>query len=164
MDTPRKLKGICNFYFDQGYDGCEAFQDSQFVAKDVPHGYCKKCGMWMTGTIGRNGGTHALSIYTLDDSHVSTQNPDCPEGAHEEEIRDVWQMAGFHVLKNGDKLEVYSRNNPEELVWSGIVDFANDCDGHRYQKGLDKRLWARWFFNEYPATLILAEQPNGAGL
>ncbi|OHA15077.1 MAG: hypothetical protein A3A10_01135 [Candidatus Tagabacteria bacterium RIFCSPLOWO2_01_FULL_42_9] len=81
------------------------------------------------------------------------------------EIGDFWSYEGLHILKDGDCLMIRSKNNPNEVVWSGTIKlhhyppFTEDAFGHWIhadQESEDREAWARWFFDEYPATLVVA--------
>ena len=65
---------------------------------------------------------------------------------------------GTHALKNGDSLEIYDRTNPDELIWSGVIDLRprrvrsnvaiNDAQVH-----VDSNEWYSYFAPESPAIL-----------
>lgn len=80
-----------------------------------------------------------------------------------------WSYDGLHVLKDGDMLTIYSKEDPNEIVWSGTIKlkrhpiFTEDADGmwiHADQEGIDRETWANWFFGEHPAKLIKADKPQ----
>lgn len=69
---------------------------------------------------------------------------------------------GLHILKNGDILIIYSKDNPKIIVWSGVISlkqyevFTQDASGmriHADQKGIDRDEWAKFFFKEFSAEL-----------
>lgn len=73
-----------------------------------------------------------------------------------------WSYDGLHVLQDGDELTVYSRENPEEIVWEGTISlspftvFKEDAFGlwiHNDQMGIDRKTWATYFFKANPAKL-----------
>ena len=42
------LKGVCFFHFETGTEGGYwAFQDNQFIIKNVSQPYCQKCGKYL---------------------------------------------------------------------------------------------------------------------
>ena len=72
---------------------------------------------------------------------------------------------GLHILKNDDLLTIYNINDPEKIVWEGIISlklfglFTERANGywiHADQDGIDRETWAEWFFKEYPAKLLPA--------
>lgn len=76
-----------------------------------------------------------------------------------------WNYEGLHILKDGDQLTIYSKDDPNKIVWSGTIKlrqyplFTEDAFGmwiHADQEGVDRKTWAKWFFEEYPAKLIVA--------
>jgi hypothetical protein len=76
-----------------------------------------------------------------------------------------WSYEGLHVLRDGDRLTIFSLAKPDEIVWSGVIKllehplFTEDAFGlwvHADQVGVDRDVWARWFYAEYPAELIPA--------
>ncbi len=79
---------------------------------------------------------------------------------------NVWSYDGLHVLKDGDELAIFSKENSSEVVWSGKISlhslpcFSEHAEGfwiHADQNGIDRKTWTRWFFEQYPAELIPAE-------
>lgn len=146
-----EIEGICAFHSETGTEGGYwAFQDSRCIEKNVGYGWCKKCGKWL-----RN--------QTTDTDIVGDIPGGCKDGAHEEEIGDSWSYEGLYILKDGDRLTIYSKDDPNEIVWSGTIKlrkyppFTEDAFGmwiHADQEGVDRKIWAKWFFEEYPAALI----------
>ena len=78
---------------------------------------------------------------------------------------------GLYGLKNNDELIVYTKDRCA-IVWRGIIQLeyerlyqpypANPEYGqqlifnrwvHGFQVGLEPYVWAKWFFDELPATL-----------
>jgi hypothetical protein len=76
---------------------------------------------------------------------------------------EAWSYDGLHVLKNGDKLTIFDKNDPNKVIWSGVVDLQllglfqeTAPDGqwiHADQNGVDRITWATWFLNQHPAHL-----------
>ncbi len=69
----------------------------------------------------------------------------------------------LHVLKDGDQLTIFSTDNPSEMLWSGIISLRQYppftesayCLWIRAdQEGVDRKTWATYFIEEYPAELI----------
>ena len=159
------LKGVCTFYAETGTEGGYwAFQDAEYIQKNVGRGYCRKCGKWLREQIGpiKIERVYPITEELLHSEEASPERLDCPDNAHEEEIGDVWDYKGLHILKSGDRLTIYPKDNPEEIVWQGNIKlreyplFTEDALGlwiHADQEGIDRETWARWFFDEYPAEL-----------
>jgi len=79
----------------------------------------------------------------------------------------TWDYAGLHVLHDGDKLTIFDKENPDNVLWQGVIElteqtnFEEDVFGywiHNTQKGTDKEQWGRWFINENPAELELGKK------
>ncbi len=126
----------------------------------MPRSWCKKCGKYLDPQkyesikIGRS--------WTLDQALSGEEPPDCPEGQHEREIGDSWSYEWLHVLKNGDELTIFSPDNLTQVVWSGIISLCGhgvfkehvfNHWVHSDQEGIDREIWATYFFKEYPAEL-----------
>src|SRR3989344_1541964 len=69
---------------------------------------------------------------------------------------------GLHILENGDRLTIFSPDNPTQVVWFGVISlrqyppFTENVFGywiHADQEGVDREVWATYFFKEYPAEL-----------
>ena len=72
-----------------------------------------------------------------------------------------WSYEGLHLLKDGDHLTIYHPDNNNE-VWSGVIAlkqhplFTEDASGlwiHADQIGMDREVWAEYFFKGYHAKL-----------
>jgi hypothetical protein len=100
--------------------------------------------------------THALNEITRK----------CYENGHEGwellHPNGTWSYEGLHVLENGDSIRVYDKNDPTKLIWEGIVEldkftvFKDDYEGwwiHNQPKNMKLEEWAKWFLEEWPATL-----------
>ncbi|MEA3379234.1 MAG: hypothetical protein U9Q69_06415 [Nanoarchaeota archaeon] len=81
-------------------------------------------------------------------------------------LEEKWEYGGLHILQNGDKLTIY---HPEDnkKIWSGPINlrehdlFTEDAFGlwiHTDQIGIKRETWAEYFFEKYPAKLILANK------
>lgn len=73
-----------------------------------------------------------------------------------------WSYEGLHILQNGDQLTIYHPDNNNEM-WLGIINlkqhdlFTQHASGlwiHADQKGIDREVWAKYFFEKYPAKLV----------
>lgn len=122
-------------------------EDQYLVLK----GFC-----YFYGETGTEGG---LWAFQNSEFILPREDPE-EEGYPEEEY--YYDYEGLHVLKNGDKLTIFSPNNPEEVIWSGTISlnyypvFTESVFGlwiHADQAGIDRETWAKYFFENYPAEL-----------
>jgi hypothetical protein len=88
----------------------------------------------------------------------------CPADQHDFEptSEEDWSWDGMHVLADGDQLTIFDKNDTTVVVWSGAIrlrsyepytEKALDCWIHADQEGVEREIWARWFFDRYPAQL-----------
>lgn len=162
------FNGVCHFFSETGTEGgFWAFQDSQFITKNVPRPYCKKCGKYLEPQKYEN--LKVVKVLPITQEVLDGKEPpECPEGQHEREVNDSWSYEGLRILKDGDHLTIYSKENPDEIVWEGNIKlrehplFTEDASGlwiHADQEGVDRETWARWFFDEHPAILVTTITP-----
>lgn len=73
-----------------------------------------------------------------------------------------WSYEGLRVLQNGDQLTIYHPDNNQE-IWSGVINlkqydlFTQTASGmwiHADQKGIDREVWAKYFFDQCPVKLV----------
>ncbi|OGL73682.1 hypothetical protein A3C96_01370 [Candidatus Uhrbacteria bacterium RIFCSPHIGHO2_02_FULL_60_10] len=85
-------------------------------------------------------------------------SPPAPGSQHEQ-----WSYQGLHVLEDGDRLTILSPDDRSRVVWTGVIKlrqlglFKEDAGGlwiHADQEGVDRKIWSRYFFKEYPAKLV----------
>lgn len=156
------LKGVCCFHSETGTEGGYwAFQDGQFITKNVPRPYCKKCGKYLDSQQYEN--LKVTKVLPVTEEVIEGKEPpECPEGQHEREVGDSWSYEGMHILENGDQLTIFSLDNPTHVVWSGTISlrqhplFTEAAFGpwiHANQEGIDREVWATYFLKEYPAEL-----------
>ncbi|MBI5398447.1 hypothetical protein HZB03_03195 [Candidatus Woesearchaeota archaeon] len=162
------LEGILFLHSETGTEGGYwAFQDSRYIQRNGPRGYCKNCGFYMKK---RSGTLEIQRVTALDEEVMQeyertgeiNEKPNCANNNHEEVIADAWDYQGLHILENGDHLTIYHPDNNEE-VWSGVINlkqhdlFSEHASGwwiHADQKGIERAVWAEYFFKEYSAKLI----------
>lgn len=160
------LEGVLSFHSETGTEGGYwAFQDSRFIQKNVPRGYCKNCGFYMKDQ--SNSSIRVTRITVLDEKVVQellstgkiSEKPLCDK--HEEEIGEYWDYEGLHILKDGDRLTIYNPDNKIE-IWAGIINlkqydsFTEGASGmwiHADQIGVERNTWAEYFFRQLPAKL-----------
>lgn len=162
------LKGVCTFHSETGTEGGYwAFQDGQFITKNVLQSYCRKCGKCFD--LQQNENLQVVKVLPLTEEVLAGKEPpECPEGQHEREIGDSWSYEGLHILENGDQLTIFSPDNPAQIVWFGTISlrqhplFTEDVFGrwiHADQESIDRETWATYFLKEYPAELIPIRKP-----
>src|SRR2546421_114555 len=75
---------------------------------------------------------------------------------------DQWSYDGLHVLNNGNTLTVFEKGGGGAVLWHGVIDlvehelFTEAVSGmwiHHDQRGIERRRWAKWFLQEFPAEL-----------
>ncbi|MEA3379196.1 MAG: hypothetical protein U9Q69_06215 [Nanoarchaeota archaeon] len=80
-------------------------------------------------------------------------------------LKVSWSYEGLHILQNGDQLTIYHPDNNKK-IWSGPINlrehnlFTEDASGrwiHAVQIGIERDVWAEYFFKKYPARLMPAK-------
>ncbi|MDP3640512.1 MAG: hypothetical protein Q8R53_04930 [Nanoarchaeota archaeon] len=178
LSLEKVLEGVLSLHSETGTEGGYwAFQDSCHIQKNVPKGYCKNCGIYMKE---QSGPLKVTRVTVLDDEVMREygltgkikEKPDCANGEHEEEIGESWSYEGLHLLQDGDHLTIYHPDNKKE-AWSGVINlkrydlFTEHASGmwiHADQIGIERDVWAEYFFEKYPAKLILIHLPRFAKL
>ena len=158
------LYGVCFFHSETGTEGGYwAFQDRKFMGlRNDKDFVCSKCGDWMKKEYAKRRGRKGLTDF---DGRKKCKNGDrhAPEAAFPQ---GMWSYDGLHILKDEDRLTIYSKESPTKVVWSGIIKlrqyplFSESVSNmwiHADQKGISRKKWAKWFLEEHPAKLILAE-------
>lgn len=73
-----------------------------------------------------------------------------------------WSYEGLHILRNGDELTIYDKDEPERVIWKGIISLTSPtCFKesvfnlwiHNDQVGTERETWAKWFIDGNPAEL-----------
>lgn len=122
---------------------------------------------------GTEGGWYAWQ----DDDHVHGGNKgdQCPWKKRGRQIdcpveRGVWHQharyEGLNLLKNGDHLRIFHSHAPT-VLWEGVVNFTLRDDVYKNPEatihglwvnqepvGVDRTMWADWFFEELPCELL----------
>ncbi len=77
--------------------------------------------------------------------------------------RGEWSYDGLRILSSGDHLTVFDPEHANLIIWQGIVSleiyplFTETVDDvwiHSEQIGTPRKVWAKWFFDQYPAILV----------
>jgi len=158
------IRGVLHLWSETGTEGGHwALQDEHFITPNTTRFSCRKCGAYWDKADRPSG--------PVADEHVGDQwgtnsrgEPFCAPGTHDFELicPEDWSYEGLHVLKDGDRLTVYAKDDPSAVVWSGTIRlkqhrlFSKHANGmwiHADQKGVSRKQWAKWFFKGYPAEL-----------
>lgn len=161
------LKGVCYLCSETGTEGGYwAFQDARFITKDVLRPYCAKCGKYLESP--QNETLEVTKVLPLAQVLGGEEPTECPDGQHERLMGDSWSYDGSHILRDGDRLTIFSPNDPTLVVWSGVIAlrqhplYTEHASGywiHADQEGIDRDVWAGYFFENYPAELQLTRKP-----
>ena len=163
------IRGILHLWSETGTEGGHwALQDERFITKNTTRFSCKRCGAyWDKGT---QPDGPAVDDLTGEKKNLLGGSY-CAPGTHDFQLicPEDWSYEGLHVLKDGDKLTIYSKDDPSAVVWSGKIRlrqyplFTNSARGlwiHADQVGIPRKKWAEWFFKGYPAKLLPASKPK----
>jgi len=165
------IRGVLHLWSETGTEGGYwALQDQRFITPNTTRFSCQTCGAYWDKAERPSG--------PVADEHVGDRHgtnsfglPFCPPGTHDFRLicPEDWSYEGLHVLKDGDELTVYSKDDPSVTVWSGTIRlkqhplFTEDASGfwlHADQEGVSREQWAEWFFQGHPATLRPAPEPK----
>jgi hypothetical protein len=173
------MKGVVHFYSETGTEGGYwAFQDEAYIGLENPEERCEECGI-MRSYFERTKeekstlmATHTRPLSSALEEEEWKTPEECEKGNH---IwvplfpNGMWSYEGLHVLGDRDRLTIFSKENPEEVVWSGEIAlvqhelFTEDARGmwiHADQAGIERETWSQWFFAENPAELIQAPKAS----
>ena len=160
-----KLEGVLFLHSETGTEGGYwAFQDSQFTSPNTTRYSCKKCNLYWD----KENNPSAPPIF---EQPSPDGFPDyCSPNAHQFKLvcKENWSYEGLHILGDGDQLTIYHPDNNNE-VWSGVIAlkqhplFTEDAHGfwiHADQIGIDREIWAEYFFKGYSAKLVPSKEPK----
>lgn len=163
-ETP-EMRGICHAFFETGTEGTYwAFQDERHIKRNVVKSYCKKCGKYLdeqpAGAV-----LKVLKVLPLTEELLEggAELQECAEGEHVRDVGDEWSYEGLHILRTGDHLTIYEKDDPSKEAWSGTVTlhryapFTEHVHGmwiHSEQAEVPREKWAEYFIREHPAKLI----------
>ena len=155
MKKNEPIKGELEFYSETGTEGGYwAFMDEKFMHIPSDSEKCAICNHYKQYV----------------ESYPEDYKGPCRPGEHQWELaypNGVRSREGLHILKDGDELTIYNRENPEKQVWDGVISlqqyglFTEHAHGwwiHADQIGIERETWARWFLREHPARLIPIER------
>ena len=75
---------------------------------------------------------------------------------------DQFDYKGLHLLEDGDHLTIYAKESSKKVVWSGKISLKQHPNFtqsvfrwwiHAEQEGIDREVWAKYFFDYHPAKL-----------
>jgi hypothetical protein len=98
-------------------------------------------------------------------AQVLWEDGECEWRTSELLLVERWEYAGLHILKNGDTLTIFEEDDPQVVRWHGEIAlvqfplFSEDAFGywiHTDMKGWERGEWAKFFFDGYPAQLVVA--------
>ena len=115
---------------------------------------------------GATPGTEPSRPYGVSQGELTRVMVEWDDGLIEQRLADSlliksWSYTGLNILKDGDHLTIYAKDG-SEVVWEGEIKlkehdlFTEDAFGlwiHADQEGVDRDVWARWFFDHLPAEL-----------
>jgi hypothetical protein len=165
-EIPPVVDGVLHFHDETGTrGGYWAVQDKRFISPNTTRFVCRKCGVYWDKELQPQGPSDTSRMYTFP---LPPKEPDaCPPGQHDFELasKETWSYDGLHILADGDRLTIYDTSHPEMVIWSGTVrlrpyprytEKALGCWIHADQEGVQREVWARWFFDGNPAKLVSA--------
>jgi len=151
MKLDKELEGVLDLHSEGGTEGGYwAFQDSAYIG------------------ILKIENVIALDKEAMEEYRRTgkiKEKPNCIDDKHEEEVGDSWSYEGLHILQNNDRLTIYHPDDNKE-VWSGVINlkqynlFTEHALGmwiHADQIGIERDVWAEYFFKGYSAKLIPAK-------
>ena len=181
------LRGFLRFYRETGTEGGYwAFQDSRFIKINATIFTCSKCYKYWDKGKHPDGppdiGTERIMVSQVIplDKFINDMNnesfkapPLCPSNKHDFQLMDqeFELFEGHHILKDGDWLTIYSKDQPQIIVWSDIIklrhypsftESAFNMWIHSDQEKVDRETWAGWFLEGYPATLVPYQKINAS--
>lgn len=162
-EKPEGLEGLINFHSETGTEGGYwAFQDKRFITPNTRHFSCTKCGLYWDKN--RYARAAELEVHMWGKKWLGN-SPLCQPGKHIWQLvsPENWSYDGLHILEDGDCLIIYDKENQNTIIWEGLIRlkqfeaFTESAYGlwiHADQEGIDREVWAKWFFDQHPACLI----------
>jgi len=180
-----ELEGTLHFFFETGTEeGYWAFQDNNYKSLVSPsYGVTNNDKVYDHLDKSKIGITCNCELFVNDqwqlypDSKITEQDLtrvtvkwNNGEIEHQRKsdtlLIEKWDYQGLHILKNNNILIIKSPEDNSK-VWSGMIDlkqhelFAEHSNGfwiHADQKGIDRKKWAEYFFNKFPAELTISQK------
>ena len=167
VNSTNVLEGRLSFHSETGTEGGYwAFQDKKFITKNTTRFTCKKCCRYWDKKENPDGPIDDPTDRSPSKEPTDFRRPNsCKKDEHEFVLvyPEDWSYEGLHILENRDHLTIYCKENPEKVLWSGVISLKQHplfTQGafsfwiHADQKGMDREAWATYFFKNHPAKLI----------
>jgi len=169
------LRGVLHLFSESGTEGgFWAFQDERFIQPNTKNFRCIACGLFWDKERFPDGPPSTdkipetsvrVEVFPLGKAMGCGTPQKCLQGKHVFELtsEELWSYEGLHVLQNGDKLTIFSKEDASRIAWSGEIRlvefpvFTEDVHGfwiHADQVGVDRCTWASRFLEGYAAELI----------
>ncbi len=154
MSVKTVLSGVCHYmHADVSEWGASwTFQDERYMGIRADHYVrCSLCDLdW-------NKQTQLVPpVPACSKQQLCTHNwvLDYPEGR--------WMPEGSYILNEGDQLTIFSKED-RKVLWSGKIKYTPkhqhgphlQAGALCYQAGVDRNKWQEWFYDQYPAELVL---------
>ena len=157
-DEKIAVEGVLDFHSETGTEGGYwAFQDKCFIEPNTTRFSCVKChAYWYKARMEKP------HVDTLPTGGAALY---CAPGTHDFQLvsKENWSNDGLKILEDGDTLMIFSKRDPQQLLWEGVIrlrtypPFTEHVGGfwiHQDQIGVVRETWALLFFENYPARLI----------
>jgi len=160
----RVIRGVCFFFVKPGgEEGDWAIHYDDFTWKNCSLPYCVKCGAWLDPPEYRG----IVAEPTFIDPHTKNKIPPCAPDNHERGRGTLFLPKGIHILENGDRVRIFSPNEPSTIVWEGTINLEqhSPCKEwvygwwiHADQKNTPRETWATFFFQHYPSEILITRE------
>ncbi len=158
---PKTMKGVLDLYWETGTEGAYwVFEDDAYLSTRIET-KCRKCGRWWNP---EKPEFEPDGDKPIENTGLIMRS--CKKGEHDVGPVEVptRDYEGLHILKTGDRLTVYSKDDPSHVLWEGNVQLTpftvyKDTWGaywiHNKPKNIDIDVWGRYFLDGHPAQLII---------
>lgn len=153
-----KIKGVLCLFGETGYEGSPwAFNDPKFNYENTSNYVCKKCNRFWNKENDPEGVEDIEGDYCKQKEHDFKLTP-----------KIYWSHDGLHILKTGDYLKIFDKENIEKTLWEGEIEISNVLKKTKFNRGgkeeeveiltyqLEKikpEDGVTWFSEEYSAEL-----------
>jgi hypothetical protein len=158
----KPLKGVLFFLDEMGMDvGSWAFQDETFITPNTTYFSCTKCGLVWDKSKESEEAVLAKRAATGELSGRRRCSPTKHTFALTMPFH--WSWDGAHIIKDGDILTIFDKDDSTKKVWSGNIKLKQyesvKCPPNTLtpiiskQKDIKRARWISWFVNKHPAKL-----------
>ncbi|HEY0010313.1 MAG TPA: hypothetical protein VGB97_00160 [Candidatus Paceibacterota bacterium] len=160
-ETKVPLTGVLHVHAETGSEGgFWAFQDDRFITENTTRFTCKQCHLYWD----KSAETEE-QVLEKAAKHGSEKQRTCE---HQFEVVSPmnWSYEGQRILATGDRLKIFSKDDPACVIWEGEVNVKNQDTAH-YDKSGDfagygmhaepvdlPEEWPEWFSGGYRAELV----------